>query len=257
MESFIVAIPSYQRAEKQATVDYLSGLGIPKERIYIFVQTAKDRTEYGKYSDRANVVLAAADGIAKARNNILRHFAGAKNILMMDDDISRVSRMRKGKLVGIDTREEFAETFNRCFGMTQRRGGPLFGIYPVHNAFFMSQSISTAVTVNTVIGFLRGERLEFDESYKAKEDLELCARVLDGGRPVMRYNFLAMNAKHRTNAGGCHDAWHSDENRIAVERLCAAYPEIFAPHAKKADEVRVILKDEGKIDLAKRRKGEG
>lgn len=43
MENFIVAIPSYQRADKQETLEYFASLGVPKERIYIFVQTTADR----------------------------------------------------------------------------------------------------------------------------------------------------------------------------------------------------------------------
>lgn len=252
MENFIMAIPSYKRAERQITLEYLSGLGIPKERIYIFVQTAKDREAYKKYEDRANIVLAAANGVATARNNILRHFAGTANILMFDDDISSIGKLRNDKIVPIDTREEFAKLLNKCFNMAQKRKTPLFGLYPVHNAFFMSQSISTAVTVNTVIGFVRGHGLLFDETYKTKEDIELCARILNAGGEVLRYNFLAPNAKHRTNAGGCYDIWHSDENLKTVQRLAEAYPAILAPQTKKPHEVRVLLKDTNKIDLKKR-----
>ncbi len=251
MENFIMAIPSYRRSDKQITVDYLSKLGIPKERIYIFVQTAKDKEEYKRHEHKATVVLAAANGVATARNNILRHFAGTANILMMDDDISTISKLRNDKLIAIETRDEFAKLFNKCFAMAQKRKTPLFGIYPVHNAFFMSQSISTAVTVNTVIGFVRGYEMLFDESYKTKEDIELCARILDGGGEVLRYNFLAPNAKHRTNAGGCFETWHSNENVKTVERLCRKYPKILAPQCNKPHEVRVLLKDGNKIDLRK------
>lgn len=257
MEKFIIAIPSYQRAEKQATVDYLHGLGVPRERIYIFVQTAKDKEAYAQHEEKANIVLAAADGIAKARNNILRHFAGSRNILMMDDDISSIGKLKGKDIQAIESREEFADTFNRCFGMALKRGVAVWGIYPVHNAFFMSPTISTAVTVNTVVGFTKGQPHEFDDSFKAKEDIELCARILAAGGEVLRYNFLAMNAKHRTNAGGCHDAWHSNANRVAVERLCKMYPEILAPNSRKPDEVRVIAKDTNKINLRRGGKTSG
>lgn len=248
MEKFVVAIPSYQRADKQPTLDYLVRLGIPRERIYIFVQTAKDRTDYSRYEDRASVVLSTATCIAEARNNILQHFRNTANVLMMDDDISTLSKLVKGKLVPIDTREEFSAVINKCFGIAAKHDAPLFGFYPVHNAFFMSANISTAVTVNTVLGFQKGHTLKFDGTYKAKEDIELCGRIIDGGGKVIRFNFLAPNAKHRTNAGGCHDTWASTENRTAVTRLCDTYPGIFAPHSTKPDEVRVIYKDT-KIEL--------
>lgn len=253
MENFVIAIPSYQRAESQKTLEYMERLGVPASKVYIFVQTTQDKEEYKRYSKRANIVYAPANGIARARNNILQRLSDTANVLMMDDDISAISRLRGDKLVGVESRAEFAELFNKCFKMAAAKDSPLFGIYPVHNAFFMSHTISTAVTVNTVVGFIKGGGLVFDDSYKAKEDIELCARVLSSGRKVYRYNFMAMNAKHRTNAGGCHDTWHSGENRRTVERLSKAYPDILAPHPTKPDEVKVILKDTDKIDLKRKK----
>lgn len=252
MESYTVAIPSYQRAGKQGTLEYLAALGVPKDRIYIFVQTEDDRDAYQQHAGQANIVYAAADGIAKARNNILRHFGGAKNVLMMDDDISAIGILRRGQLADIQSREELAENINRCFKVAQKHRAQVFGLYPVYNAFFMSRTISTAVTVNTVVGFCAGFDMRMNETYKAKEDIELCARILNSGGSVFRYNFLAVKAKHRTNAGGCCDTWKSDENRKAAQRLCRTYPAILAPHARKPDEVRVIAKDDRKIDLDKR-----
>lgn len=246
-----MAIPSYQRSEKQPTLDYLEKIGAPKERVFVFVQTVSDFKAYQKHSNRANIVLAPAAGIAEARNNIVERFRDTNNVLMMDDDISTLSRLTADKLVPITTGEEFTDTVNRMFGVAKKYGAYLFGIYPVHNSFFMSRNISTAVTVNTVLGFVKGHSLKFDESYRAKEDIELCGRIINSGGKVLRYNFLAPNAKHRTNAGGCHDTWASAENRIAVDRLCETYPDIFARHCNKPDEVRVIYKDT-KIELSKK-----
>lgn len=248
MEEFIIAIPSYKRAEKQQTVEYFSGLGFPKEKIFVFVQTEDDWKAYQKYSREATLIYAEADGIAKARNNILRHFDGAENVLMCDDDISSIGRLRGEKIEAIRSREEMEETIGRCFGFAKKKGAPIFGLYPVSNAFFMSENISTAVTVNTVVGFTAGSRFSFNETYRAKEDIELCARILSLGGKVIRYNFLAMDAKHRTNAGGCHDTWKSNENTKAAARLCNTYPNILARHSKKPEEVRVIAKDK-KIEM--------
>lgn len=246
MEQFVVAIPSYQRAGKQSTAEYMHKIGLPKDSVYIFVQTEQDYEAYKKHEEIANVVYASADSVPKARNNILRHFDC--NILMMDDDVRRISIMRK-KLEPINSREQFANIFNKCFAHTAKNGSGVFGIYPVYNEFFMSPTISTKVTVNTVVGFTKGFKLMFDERYTAKEDIELCARILHNGGRVCRHNYLAVDAKHRTNSGGCYEAWHSDENKKAVKRLCMSYPEILAPQSKNEKEVRVIIKDK-KIQLA-------
>lgn len=250
---FVVAIPSYQRSEKQQTLEYLEKLGFPKERIYIFTQTASDFTAYNsRYASHANVVLVPAPGIAQARNNIINRFRYNSNVLMMDDDIATLSRLsRDNKLVSISSGDQFVAAMHNMFSFALRENAPLFGIYPVHNNFFMSNNISTAVTVNTVLGFVKNHELSFNESYRAKEDIELCGKIINNGGKVLRFNFIAPNARHRTNAGGCHNTWVSSENRLAVNRLCETYPTIFAPNNKNPDEVRVICKDV-KIQLGRK-----
>lgn len=241
MENFVIAIPSYKRPESQATVEYISGMGVPKERIYIFTQTQDDYEAYQKYAGVSQIVYAEAKSVTEARNNILCNLDG--NILMMDDDIRRISIMKAGNLEPITEREMFAKIINECFEKTKKARAEIFGVYPVYNEYFMSPTISTKVTVNTVMGFAEGFDKKFDEQYTTKEDIELCSRILHNGGKVLRFNYLAVDAKHRTNAGGCYDVWHSDENRKTVKRLCVAYPEILAPQAKKPEEVRVIAKD--------------
>ena len=251
MGSFIVAIPSYRRADKQITLEYLSRMGMPKERIYIFVQTGSDLEAYSKYEGLANIRYAPADGVSKARNNILNELAERANLLMIDDDISCISRLRNEKLVPINSLEEFESTIEKCFSQSAKGNASMFGVYPVYNEFFMSNTISTAVSVVCVLGFPKGFKFRFDETFKTKEDIELCVRILSLKGKVFRYNFLAANAKHRTNAGGCYEIWHSDENAAVAKRLSGKYPQMLAVNKKNPSEVRMLLKDV-KIQLGRK-----
>ena len=247
-QNYVVAIPSYKRAGKQESLEYMSRNGVPKSRLYIFVQTPEDYQDYMIYSDKAQIIYAKADGVAAARNNILRFFGGKENILMLDDDISTFGILKNGKIEVVEGEKELSELITRCFETARKAKAPVFGFYPVYNDFFMSNSISTKVTVNTVLGFTAGNLIFLDESYRAKEDIELCARLLSYGKNILRFNFLAPKAKHRTNKGGCSDLWKGDANIDTVKRLCITYPYVLAPHATKSNEVRVILKDK-KIKL--------
>lgn len=240
MENFVIAIPSYQRADKQDTIKYLSRLGVPKDKIYIFVQTQNDYETYQKYAGAANIVCVKANTVSEARNNILRHFDC--NILMLDDDIRRLGTLKNGALIPTNDRAIFAENINRCFEYTKANKGKLFGVYPVYNDYFMSATISTKTSVNTVMGFVGKFDMEFDEGFVAKEDLELCGRILHRGGRVFRYNHIAVDAKHRTNDGGCKENWHNGENEKAARRLCIMYPEIYA-RQKNPQEVRMAIKD--------------
>jgi len=260
MEEFVYAIPSYKRAQRQVTLEYLSRIGVPKELIWIFVQTEEDHREYQIHNSRANIVLMEADGIARARNNILNRLKD-RNLLMMDDDVKRVSILRGGALVGIESRLDMAFAVNRCFTQARNLRSKMFGVYPVDNAFFMSDDISTRVAVNTVMGYASGFPFRFDETFETKEDAELCGRVLWRGGNVVRFNNIAVSADHRKDKNGYIDAEHQSENLRMVKKLCARYPDTYAPQKGKPWEVRMKLKDDkvptAPFKLSRQERGDG
>ena len=246
-KDFLVAIPSYKRATEQMSLNCLKSLGFEKTEIYLFVQTEDDKRQYeDTWSDDATVIYRPASSISEARNNILRFFDGSQNILMMDDDIKRFGRLAGNKIEDITDGTLFVKLINECFRYSGKAS--LFGIYPVYNGYFMERSISTRVTVNTVLGFGKCYHRLFDETLTAKEDIDMCGKILNNGGRVFRFNFLAVDAKHRTNDGGCKDVWNSDKNEKAVRTLCMRYPNIFAPKKNNPKEVRLVCKD-NKIKL--------
>lgn len=254
MEKFKVVIPTYRRANEQLSLEYFRSLGTAPENIYLFVQTEEDKAAYEKrYGKEATIVYREASNVTEARNNILEYFDGRENLLMLDDDIRRIGVLKGDKLVAIESREEMLKYLNYCFEYTAKRGGKLFGVYPIYNAFYMEMSINTKVTVNTVLGFVKGNNMRFDATYPAKEDIEMCGRILSYGGNVYRFNNLAVDAKHRTNDGGCKEVWASNINVSVVKRLCLTYPTIFAPQKNKPQEIRVLLRDDGKIKIGKSR----
>lgn len=244
MSDFVVGIPSYRRATEQGTVQYLKQLGFGKDRVYVFVQTQEDKEAYDKeISSDATVIYAPASGVAKARNNILNYFDGSENVLMLDDDIKHIGILQE-QLRPIETGKEFEQIIGKCFDDCRRRKVMLFGVYPIYNDFYMERSITVKTTVNTLLGIPKGFSLRFDETFTAKEDIELCGRILHAKKNIIRYNFLAVEAKHRTNAGGCKEIWASDEHVATVKRLCAKYPELFEPKKNNPKEVRLKLRGE-------------
>lgn len=244
----IFAIPSYKRANKQDTLSFLHRMEVPSEDIYIFVQTEDDYESYkNRYSSLCNIIYRPADGIAKARNNILEYFENKESILMLDDDVSCFATGSKNeKFREIQPGKQFNSLVKGMFSITTQLHGYMFGMYPVYNEFFMNNDISTKVTVNTVLGFPKGFPLRFDNRLKAKEDIELCGRILSSGGRVIRFNNLAFKAKHRTNEGGACDAWHSDVNEKVSAELAMMYPEVFSVRANNPAEVRVVMRDEKK-----------
>lgn len=231
---------------------YLSRAGISKSRIHVFTQTEEDYKKYVNKVPEATIHYTPAKRAVEARNNILNELSENEDIIMLDDDVRQIGRLKNGKIRKIEGAQELDETFDKCFKSAKRSGSEFFGIYPVYNDFFMENSISTRTTVNTVFGFAKGFKFRYDENYDTKEDAELCGRVLSIGGKILRFNFLAVDADHRKTKDGYIDDWHQEENVRCVKQLCFSYPEIFAKQKDKPWEVRVLIKDK-KIQLKNNR----
>ena len=88
---YVVAIPSYQRAEllNRKTLKILAEYNVPRNRIYVFVA---NKTEEQIYKDKLNKdlyghLIVGVKGLKNQRNFISRYFPVGKEILNMDDDI--------------------------------------------------------------------------------------------------------------------------------------------------------------------------
>ena len=242
--NFIYVIPSYNRVNKQITVNYLNEIGIPKDRIYVFVQTKEDEQAYlDKIGDKANIIFKTASRGVEARNNILNTLVEENNLLMLDDDIRAIGEFNGDKIEKIVSSQKMDEVFSKCFEICEKSNIKIFGIYPIYNYFFLERTISTKCTVNTVFGYVKGFKGRYNENYDTKEDAEICARMLSMNRSIFRFNFLAVDADHRKTKDGYIDDWHQEENIRCVKKLLKDFPKIFKEQKNKPWEVRNILKD--------------
>lgn len=245
MHEFVYAIPSYKRAERQLTVNYLGKAGVKKQQIKVFVQTKEDEEAYAKtIGSEAEIIYKKAERCVEARNNILNELIDKTNVVMLDDDISALGIMNDEKIQKIESGETLNELFQKMFEFCKKGKVFIFGVYPVYNAFFMSQTISTKAPINTVFGFTKGFKGRFDESYDTKEDAAFCAKILSIGRSILRFNFMAVDADHRKTKSGYIDEWHQEENIRCVKHLVSEFPNIYAIQKNKPWEVRTIIKDQ-------------
>lgn len=252
---FVYAIPSYNRADKQTTVNYLNTIGVKKEKIYVFVQTRKDEKEYKeKIGDMANIVMREANRGVEARNNILNELCGENNVVMLDDDVRAIGELHEREIKKIITAKRMEHVLLKCFEMCEKTNVRMFGIYPVYNAFFMEKTISTKAPINTVFGIVAGSKIKYDESYDTKEDAALCAKLLSFGASILRFNFLAVDADHRKTKDGYIDDWHQEENIRCVKKLLMEFPTIYKAQKNKPWEVRTTIKDK-KVQISEK-KGE-
>jgi len=243
--NFVYAILSYNRSERQLTVNYLQKIGIKKEQIFVFVQTEEDKKKYEEIiGNFAQIILKEASRGVEARNNILNELIDKTNVMMLDDDISAIGQLNgSNEIVKIEDGETLNKTFGTFFELCEKSKVKMFGIYPVFNDFYMERSISTKAPINTVFGILKGFKERFNEEYDTKEDAEICARILRTGRSIFRFNSLAVEADHRKTKNGYIDDWHQEENVRCVKRITREYPTVYKEQKGKPWEVRCIIKD--------------
>lgn len=138
---YVFCIPSYHRAERVRTLEYLSALGYEKEDILLAVQTAEDFTAYAaKYDSLANIVYRECSNVAGNRNTCLSNVPKGKVAVFLDDDVDAVcwndTRGGEYKLREIRQRKEFDTFLNFVFHSACTHNARLAGVYPTANVKF-------------------------------------------------------------------------------------------------------------------------
>lgn len=179
----------------------------------------------------ANVVPVPAEvrGITATRNWILDH-AEDRRVVMIDDDVKEqgwgqayAHNWRKHKLNEAQWLREWEKLFDVAADMRFRiwgvaTTGECRAIYPYRP--FLWHTYVTA----SCMGIFADAGLRFDESFKVKEDYEICLRCLkeDGGIVGARYLFWQND--HWTADGGCKDYRTQAMEEDAIRRLMKMYP---------------------------------
>ncbi len=245
---YIFGIASYDRAEKQHMLNYLHGLGYPKERIIISTQIESDFEEYKKrYDSIATIIYRNGDNISKNRNTVLMYAEKYYNgvpLIMCSDKVRSIMYMEDGRTVEIKEPEIFDRLIKKSIQITKKLGGILFGLNSIGNAFYMKHTISTNKPMLGCFMGILDSNLRFDERFRLKEDWQLILDCIDKGKRTIRFDDIAIKATLHTK-GGCYKDWNSknDEiNRNASNLLLQLYPTITTRHSKRINEIRFTNK---------------
>ena len=245
-------IPSYQRSEKQLTLDYLESVGVRPEQIVMSVQTEEDYEKYAKYRDRVGqLIYRKAHNVSGNTNTIFDAVPKGEKIVILDDDIQYLSVLRGGKLHPVKTAEEFNRIFAFGYSVAAKLRTIGFSVYPVHNEYFMSNSVHTIhIGEGTLLAF-HNVGIRFDEFIDTKSDFETTCRVIRRYGTYPRLNMVSCKAGHYTS-GGCDWNW-KDPDRVAGDAatLVAMYPDLVRANPKRPGEVlmqrvgrKVAIKEE-------------
>lgn len=235
-----IAIPSYNRPEqiKQKTLAFLNKHNINKKDIYIFVVDE----EQGIYTDSINDddynIIIGLHGIAAQRSYINSYFEEDELILSLDDDINDIMFLDRGVLTPIEDLMFLLDGMVETMGST---GLNLCGIYPVQNAYFMRDKITTQLR------FCIGQFLLYynkkdvlSSECEGKEDYEntLLFYNRDGG--VLRYSNVCVKSRGYSKGGlGNNKAVRLRKNLYASDYLKRVYPTQVVDK-KTLGEVRLV-----------------
>ena len=227
MSNIVYCIPTYKR-DNLPPLDLLRAAGIDRDRILVSTQTEEDFAQIcNRHTQYCTPLYQEGMSVGDNRNNLLEHCKqeGYNKIVMLDDDIKSIDIVRGNKNRPL-TPQELEPTFAYCFAQAKKHNAPLWGLYPVNNAFFQrARTIRRSILIGTVMG-ITDNTLRYDETFRVKEDYELCCRVMLQGRNCLRFDVLSANAAHKSK-GGCESDWNKASCRIYAHLLAERYPELI------------------------------
>lgn len=249
-----VAIPSYQRAMtlRDKTLPLLAAHSIPASLITVFVANKEEEAEY------ARVLVPSTYGkirigqltLRAQWNFMLDHYKPGTRVFHIDDDIIKISQAidRKTLVESTNLREIIEEGWAQC----EEKGLRLWGMYPVHNAYFMRPTITYAL--KHIIGCLQGYIVDGKKdsplrvTLPCKLDLERSCNCYDKDGGVVRFNYVAMLQHYLKEPGGMQadgPARRTEEHiRYAAKTLTEMFPAFATMNTRKKSGIAdVVLRD--------------
>ena len=239
-------VPSYGRAGRARTIDFLRESGLERPEIVVSTQTEQDYADYRKaYGEAATIVYRPASNLSGNANTALDELERGEIAAIMDDDIRGIqvydpkpdgtARGRKG------TPEEFIALVNELAVAVEERGANVGVAYPTENPLSMKSAMKAGrLSLNRLgsgwLMVVRGGEIRFDESLDSCEDYDVQLREICGGRDTVRLNCMGPLTVPRTERNGEQQGgrgfYYEDErHRRNVAEIVARYAPIAKANA--------------------------
>ena len=247
-----IAIPSYKRHDviPFKTLKYLQECNIPSDIIDIFVA---NENEYEIYKDNVpeemyGNLIVGEETIHRQRNFIRRYYPEYTLLFNLDDDIDEMQRLKKDKLVKITN--DLDKVIKNGFKLLKKEKTRLGAVYPVKNAFFMSNSYHTGLfyciagccwTINDKSPLLD---LELDD----KEDFERSIKCYLKYGKIVRLDNITLKTVYYGTHGGLQESRTPERIRKSGQYLIKKYPQFCEENKarKKHFEVRFKKQENNK-----------
>jgi hypothetical protein len=208
--SYYIAIPTYQRPDiiQKKTLALLHNHNINPKIINLFVANNEEATKYKKLVPRhlyGNIIVGEK-GLKNQRNFISRYYKAGKYIVEFDDDINKIV-----ELVVLDNGKKDIrpitnlDTFiKNAFTICHKKNIYLWGVYPIANAHFMTDTITTDLRfiVGPMWGMINRHRNDLQLTIDEKENSERTLQYWTADSAVLRFNNVAIETTYYKNKGG-------------------------------------------------------
>lgn len=237
--NYCVVVCSHKREKilKQKTLSVLEEYKIPKEKIFIFV-APEEVSAYERELPEYNIRVGAL-GLAENRNAVSNYFESDVPLFLLDDDIRGFKTSCNNKLIPLDDLDSFIrQGFQECAS----RGYSLWGLYPVANAKWLKDTISSGLVFcyGCAYGVFNKKDVLISNSFK--EDYERCIKfyLRDGG--AVRLNWVAPVQSYCKGAGGLNQIRTLEKEKQACEILQQQYPTfVRIKQTTKSDKVDILF----------------
>jgi len=243
LEKYIIAIPTYNRYDviSKKTLLTLKEGGVASASIYLFVANKAQEKLYKQAVPKElyGKIVVGKLGITNQRNYIVKYFPEGQYVVSCDDDIEAVEALKDGKLVKINDINRF---FLYAYEILVKEELYIYGIYPVHNPFFMKQGYTDGLKfiIGVLYGFINRHNKQLVVTSPVKEDYQLSILYfkIDGG--VIRFNDVTVKTKFNAKGGIGEDRFVM--NKQSAEYLVKQYPDIVKIKHRKNGMTEINLK---------------
>jgi hypothetical protein len=235
----LIAVPSKGRAGLTTTQNI-----VPSATF--FVPVSEVHQYEGLYKNVVGVPIDVK-GITPTRNWIMKN-TDEKRIVFLDDDVKNCGYvgLEERNAVNIKKKSEcfWEYEFDKLFDITEQMDYKIWGVkteaaprsvYPYKP--FLFQAYVTA----SCMGIINDGEYYFDESFKVKEDYEICLRHIRDKGGIVACRYLHWENDHWGKDGGCKDYRTVDMEREAIKKLIKLYPSMIKSAKRKANEFTIQL----------------
>lgn len=235
----IIAVPSKGRAGATKTDRILGGNCV----FYV----PESETHQYSYIENVVGVPISVSGITETRNWILKNCNDSR-VVFVDDDVKSAGWIKIGKSNVKNISEKngsfWYNEFEKIFNLCEQLEYKIFGLkteastrstYP-----YKPILLKTYVTASCM-GIVNDGEFYFDETFKVKEDYELCLRHIKKYGGILGIRYLHWENSHWGDEGGCADYRTHSMELDAIKRLVKMYPNMIKSAKRENSQYTVSL----------------